>query len=238
MRNILLFNSIGSLFETDYNGKIDVSDKKFIKYFFKKNGVLKTGNLLEILKYVHSDNDDLLERLSDIQDKFDIHIIYNDIEDKNNVWDINLFLSKLFSVDVYADNPVIIFAKSEIENCDKTSYEEFIEFKNLFDEIYDEVTYEYTDVENYLSKIAVMLPDDNCVLIDEFEKVKDFQDTYIGTKKLSNFMSIENMDNGISILKRPGIMMITNQMENNGMYFFSQYYSKILGDSEYKEIVS
>ena len=133
---------------------------------------------------------------------------------------------------------MIIFAKSEIENCDETSYEEFIEFKNLFDEIYDEVTYEYTDVENYLSKIAVKLPDDNCVLIDEFEKVKDFQDTYIGTKKLSNFMSIENMDNGISILKRPGIMMITNQMENNGMYFFSQYYSKILGDSEYKEIVS
>ena len=46
------------------------------------------------------------------------------------------------------------------------------------------------------------------------------------------------MDNGVSILKRPGIMMITNQMQNSGMCFFSQYYSKILGDSEYKEIIS
>ena len=97
--------------------------------------------------------------------------IYDDIE--------------LRDIAIFANNVTISFLQTIIEN--PAFFERKVGIKKqkrlrIIKDLESLKYIEYTDVENYLSKIAVMLPDDNCILIDEFEKVKDFQDEYIGTK--------------------------------------------------------
>lgn len=240
MRKAILFNNLGVSFGIDFIGPISPSNKNFINEFFKRSGCLKHAKLLDVLNYVYSDDEDVLERLKNVNDSYSIHIIYNDVEKTGNDWDINLFLSQFFATDVYADIPCIFVAEDEMNrDCDPDVTDEVLnDFRQTFDAIYDAVTYQETDVENYLSKLKIAIDNNKIIELDDFTEVKDFQDEYIGTKKLNNFSKIEETNGGSTILKRSGIMVFTNQNDNSGMYFFSQYYPKILNDSEYKEIVS
>ena len=226
MRNVEILNDNGIFFTYQSDDNIDPKGQSlFDNCIFTRSGNIRYFPFLNILKeFYFNFNIDVYNRLNTIDDKFNIWIIFNQFTDNANPWNINKFLSMLFSTDVYAENVCLFVSEDELNNgYTEVTDEDNEQFKTLINQICECVTIDRND---YLDKLDIMLLSDNVIRLSN-DHVKNFHNEYIGKKAETNFTELINLNNGETILRKNGVIMCVN-IENTSaeLYFTNPYKSQ------------
>lgn len=218
MRNIIIVNSAGDIFNTNYDKKINIKSREFKKSFFNINGSIMCVPLLDMLKTYYEykcPNSIYLKELLEFNDKYNIHLIYNSMVEFGHSWNSNKFIETLFGIEMLAENVCVLCAESElygINIVDDLEYENFINTARSIISLATQIS----NVE-YLTTAAIMIDYDNCILLED-EDIISFQDNYLGTKKNSNFTKSIVLNNDECIAEKLGLVLY--QYGNDAQIYF------------------
>lgn len=218
MRNIIIVNSAGDIFNTNYDKKIDIKSREFKKSFFNVSGSIMCVPLLDTLKSYYEykcPNSIYLKELLEFNDKYNIHLIYNSMVEYGHSWNSNKFIETLFGIEMLAENICVLCASSELSGINIIDDLEYENFVNTARSIISLAT-QISNAE-YLSSAVIMINDDNCLLLEDEDIIK-FQDNYLGTKKNSEFIKSNMLNDDECVAEKPGLLLY--QCGNDAQIYF------------------
>lgn len=233
MRKILLMNSNGEYFSCDYPGKININSKRNMKKFFKlDDGQIIILPFREMLIQLYNayNRTDIVEKLSQHSDDSRIYLVANILSNDNSIpeidgmsaiWTYNEMLTSIFGCDVYAENLFMFLSENEINgNIENVSNEEFDKFIADVREFCD-IT--FNDQSEYLNKAKINILANNILTLNKNDII-EFQDNFIGKKNNTNFTDIIILDDGYTILRKSGILLLHSPQNTAEIYFTRSYY--------------
>ena len=237
MRNVIIFADNGAYFGYDKDIKVDLKSKKFIKSLFSNNGTIVYIPLLEtfrnIFNEVYVDNEELLEIINNIEDPYNIHLIFNNKTENVNEWDINRFLSKVFNHDIYSDNLCAFVSAEELNgNITNVPIEVFNDFRDKIFEIVEIIV--TRNSSEYFKDILVAIGDDTVISVGD--DIVEFQNEYIGMKNSLKFKNVIQLNDDENIVTKNGAMLYIH--DDVCEYYFCPIQRTNLMDDELKEIIN
>lgn len=232
MRAGIIFDNAGERYELLYPDKCDINDINFINEFFIQKGDIVCVPLVKcFIKYFETffpNNKEGLDKLKAIEDKYNIHLIYNslalyEMNNESQPWFENKFLTSLFGRRMLADKLCIFVAESELSGVGDVSidyYEGFaVTLTNIFETIRDVLGYDYFET------LKVFIDKDTIINITNRKELLEIKDKY-DTNEYTLFNEIiflgKNDENPL-ILKKNGMFMCVDANNNAEMYFCGNF---------------
>ena len=238
MRNVVIFNDNGEYFECDYIGNCNPEDMNFVNRYFKLGGNIICIPLLETFKvYANTfELETLKELLSKVEDPYNIHLVYNSfVNEENDAWRNNKFLSTIFGVDIYAENISLFVSNDDIIGFKEVDEKEYALYVSKILEIIECV--KKGAKEECFSSLSLYVDNNTTIIINDKEELKEWKRKY-DNGEYDLFTNIEDLGDGNLLLKKKGMIMIVDNDNKSEMYFECCKRDAIINGIGYVEKIS